>query len=1109
MRKQAIGVMMVGMLSSANALAWNRHSHEMLGREAIQYMLRSSNPALRLVGAMIVNAGEGSKAGPGFERKWFLSQEAGAVDYYREVAVRIDGLDGLDAFLEDMDVGVSLPSLSYELMGQALFGAFNHLILMGQQPDPKQHDNYPGSSISADRSLLDSSFGSLLQKASTKELKEQCRDEVKNALRGTNLADIPIIGNAIIDTAASKAYAFCPHVMGEYDHSPALAWYTRNHSTATPADFKDKDLTDIWWHPVDNLASAGADYFGQSDAEQNLRLLAGQVLSKINPSFNSAGGSLWEQLRQTNLNKYLAVMSDSCSKRDCLPLDFERGVSECWYCELMGSGDDSWTRCGDLSERSKDVQRKALSSQLRGFAKECKNSNRCDGLAGNSTKRGMVSLSAERGWAECSQPNDTIAIPASCQKKWKITKDGQEQGGLCLDLATRYFEIPLDEWPLQCQTPYGESCYDDLVWLVKKFVDPPAPRGHLLHLGRVLHGLADAAQAGHVIGQLLDPEHIGMEEYLDWRIINEFENPKLIEQTQDDGHVVVVPSYGFAAGAPDKDGKAVISGIYDLNAYFDLHAVETELQGRWADYFNANPVPSMEDVSEKIATRTLEMVKKHRDAQAYFFTKGASADKDNLRKPADAVTKQYFTHSLVAEIVGLVAASRQYVGSKDRWDSLVNKVSWTNLDFGLLSSEQAKLPSIETGKAIGDSAKLSPFVEAGYQSKKFENLCYVTTVDWCSSVPMAGKPCRLPDCASFGCDIKNPAACPVKACQYHLPEPPFEIVNSDFSSTTSLGQEIKLSTLFGSDSLPSASHPFCQLTTTKQAGDAVKQVGKCWKYMPEPPTFQPRIHVRLGQNNRGEFESDMIHVTSPFGIWNSIAPTVYHRDGLTKSTGKEIILPSEVREVAVWCTGSNIHDAQDVLGSATTGADLAVKTNTICNAEISLDEGIEHLQCGEIEKCLLSGGALNGEGRCVHPKVASGGVVADLIKDDLKVISQPDLNLDWGDFKFDTPIPSIGPPTPGLKPPRPPFSGVIDGRTVDPTAGSRMSVADLAREFSTPEEKLAKVMEGAHGKEIQLITPSPYGEASLVWREDNGLTSIVTINAKGGIVAWQGNRDPI
>lgn len=77
---------LVVALSVNPASAYVGSIHEELGRQAILYALRSSQPGVRLAGVVVMSAGEGA-AGPTGQRQWMLAQEAENVDLYRDVLV--------------------------------------------------------------------------------------------------------------------------------------------------------------------------------------------------------------------------------------------------------------------------------------------------------------------------------------------------------------------------------------------------------------------------------------------------------------------------------------------------------------------------------------------------------------------------------------------------------------------------------------------------------------------------------------------------------------------------------------------------------------------------------------------------------------------------------------------------------------------------------------------------------------------------------------------------------------------------------------------------------------------------------------------------------------
>jgi len=279
----AVSVLLGG---AGRSLAWEPNTHEELSRQATLYMLRSSTPDLRLAGVMITQAGEGLKAGVSLKRRWPLAREARDVDFYREIAVR-----------NMHDTPMASPIMYYFL--DYGFAGFNHALHPSNDKGITNfHDNHPGYCMAYDSSLTDLQ-GKVLLAIASDDANYYCTKEAELAVRNT-VTDILTMDGPVGKTlnplglgvswflgkvAGWAVDGICPKLVGDHGFSPALSQglYENNHSTATKGDFHLKNLKDVRWHPIDNLATAGASLFVNSSNALDYEWLINNRSNQLSP----------------------------------------------------------------------------------------------------------------------------------------------------------------------------------------------------------------------------------------------------------------------------------------------------------------------------------------------------------------------------------------------------------------------------------------------------------------------------------------------------------------------------------------------------------------------------------------------------------------------------------------------------------------------------------------------------------------------------------------------------------------------------------------------------------------------------------------------------------
>ncbi|MFH0899226.1 MAG: hypothetical protein V2A73_01225 [Pseudomonadota bacterium] len=286
-----------------SALGYGDKAHQTISKEALLWMMRSSDPSLRLAAVTIIAAGEGQRASPTGDEHWPLADESVAVDYYRDVML-----------INDSKSAKYTGKYLYDIGGHA-FTAFNHFLLYGQSADGysfdkkrwmQQHDNIPGYSLAKDSSMLNGSYlgipTSFVRAVTTQQLQELCEETLDNKIAdfakfGTAFLTLGVFGieaagavwiwnerydgdpltNRVTNALGEYGASFCPSMKGVWIDSPTAASEAmivlgstsdrliseeyRTHSAITKNDVHRISAFDIRWHPIDNLAAYGVAGF--------------------------------------------------------------------------------------------------------------------------------------------------------------------------------------------------------------------------------------------------------------------------------------------------------------------------------------------------------------------------------------------------------------------------------------------------------------------------------------------------------------------------------------------------------------------------------------------------------------------------------------------------------------------------------------------------------------------------------------------------------------------------------------------------------------------------------------------------------------------------------
>ena len=197
--------------------------------------------------------------------------------------------------------------------------------------------------------------------------------------------------------------------------------------------------------------------------------------------------------------------------------------------------------------------------------------------------------------------------------------------------------------------------------------------------------------------------------------------------------------------------------------------------------------------------------------------------------------------------------------------------------------------------------------------------------------------------------------------------------------------------------------------------------------------------IILSSSNVGR-DGDDIHVTGTFTAGESNVE--YFRGALTANAGEFIELPASSNEngVAIWCTGSDISQERVSTEDAQNS-----QTDAIC--EFEEIEPLGALDCDRQERAIWRS-RLKRASRSPTPTTVLPTLPASAQEGDLDMAS----------------------------------------------------IAVLATRFDTSTDGLSKALESAAGKVVKLVEPSPWGRASLVWSDDDGVSNVTTIKNNGGIV---------
>jgi hypothetical protein len=235
--------------------------------------------------------------------------------------------------------------------------------------------------------------------------------------------------------------------------------------------------------------------------------------------------------------------------------------------------------------------------------------------------------------------------------------------------------------------------------------------------------------------------------------------------------------------------------------------------------------------------------------------------------------------------------------------------------------------------------------------------------------------------------------------------------------------------------------------------------------------LEARLRIVIPEGNRGRFVDDTFHVS---GAASKGEMHLSHFRGplnVLGQEGKTILLPAGITAAATWCTGTDIWNQNQVY------RDPQGRTTVLpavrCEATIENISYQSEALCDDVEKCLFSGGVMNKEGNCVGGQRPQEMTAPQNVR--LAVGGGPTTVFD---------AEHIG--SVGINPVR------------------RIGIRELEHYYGTPPGMLGMALlnlppEGT----LEIVEPSPLGQASLLWSE-GGMQNVVTIDQAGSVVKWRG-----
>jgi hypothetical protein len=240
--------------------------------------------------------------------------------------------------------------------------------------------------------------------------------------------------------------------------------------------------------------------------------------------------------------------------------------------------------------------------------------------------------------------------------------------------------------------------------------------------------------------------------------------------------------------------------------------------------------------------------------------------------------------------------------------------------------------------------------------------------------------------------------------------------------------------------------------------------------------IKPQLRVRIPKGLGGRFTEDMLHVSGAAS--REEMHVQYYRGQLNalSKTGHELLLPQGVTAAATWCTGSDIWN-QNLMVRDEQGK-LTLMPPVRCEASVEAVYREEQL-CDEIERCLFNGAVFNSDGTCSDPWAAA----TEEDKEAVKAL----IGLGIGEiFKGIFTRPNKK-------------EGSFLGLSPNP------AVAELEQRYGTAPGALAIALSKLPpGAELKIVEPSPLGQASLIWSDQEGMQNVVSIHPLGSVVKWRG-----
>ncbi len=661
--------------STPSAHAWSEDTHEEMARQAVLFMLRSSNPSLRFVGTVMASGGEGGKASPTGQRQYPLSEEARNVDHYNDVVLKnTASTPGGLGYGEDKN-------LFHEFMGNN-FTAYNHFLLYengGRDTSAWSYDTY------------------------SQDCEDLVYDEDLGELRARKAGDpaslCQVCGQAYLDSQPTFENAFS---------------LPSNEFDVTRIDMGGKtySCSEVWPSGKGKLWQDMHDNYGGYSI----------VLD------DSLGGSIEEGgipsdgllLKMAGTHGNFKDFCEEAMKGFAGNADL---ISIPWYAYVFNPL--LAIQGLILNETAKVAIDYAITEYL---APMCPS---VEGYLDDS--RAMFRYTNNSSTFEDEDFDKISMIDIRWHPVDNLVAYGRED--FRTQLHTYHAPLPAPQTP----TPPSDCELTNTCGVGgHNGIDPHKPRplpnsgnlapdnlqmanaaatiqeptiGRLAALGRVLHGMSDLAVPGHITGHLLGAEHLVMEKGAN-HFVGLFNDG--LNDTETASETGAVQGAGYEVGAL----------AFTLDSLIDVDEANLKIGEITGDeaLFNS----SMERLAESAAITT-------RLAYQEDIATGRFTTVDDIN---GALRREYLTRAMVNNVVGAVHSMRGYYeeyGDRE-WDEIMEDVSWTASDAELIKAGP-DFPVPGFVDVVVGSAGYSTYnlnIDSHYQEYVELSGCYVETHQWCN-----------------------------------------------------------------------------------------------------------------------------------------------------------------------------------------------------------------------------------------------------------------------------------------------------------------------------------------------------------------------------------------